>query len=181
MRALVIARPRRYRGREMRRRARWLASTALLVGVSAGLASAASPVPGRRFGGSGGDYMNNAPHWVRKARGSFHFTVSATGKRMLSFYGTYSYYCGGGSSYLSAKYLIVARNGTFNYAFKGHTAYGTTFAWIWGSFTGHGNTAHINYLADFVANGRHVAHPYDVSHPRALGCASWVRGTARAS
>jgi hypothetical protein len=125
--------------------------------------------------------MNDAPHWRRQATGSFHFTVSSTGKRMLSFRGTYSYYCGAGSTYLKASYLSVTRQGTFNYAFKFRVTNGTVYGWIWGEFTGRGATANVNYLSDFVATGRHVSRPYDVSHPGRLGCASWVRGVAHAS
>lgn len=161
-------------------RAHLLATAVLLAGLSAGVASAASPSPGKRFSGTGGDYMNNARQWRNEARGRFHFTTSASGGRILHFYGTYSYYCGAGTSYLKAGYVTVTPRGTFNYEFHFKVRNGSIYGRIWGAFTGHGTTASVNYLANFIASGQRARDPWDVSRPRSLGCASWVRGVARA-
>ncbi len=148
-------------------------------GLATAAALAAGPVKGRSFGGSGGDYMNNAPTWKREATGKFSFRTSRDGTRIIDFRGTYSYYCGSGTATLTAGYVSVRASGAFGYHFTQRVKTGTDYGEIYGKFARDGRSASINYLDDFVAKGKTVRHPYDTTHPSALGCTSWVRGTAR--
>lgn len=178
---------RRYRAARMRRHLGGLAGVgaplALLTGAAVAVAPAAqvavAPAAHTKFAGSGADYENNARTWKRQASGKFSFTTSGDGARILHFRGSYSYYCPDGTAYVTARYLNVSPAGKFNYRFVFRERYGTAYVEIRGAFLRGGQRARVSYLVDFVAKGKRVRQPYDTSHPRALGCASWVRGTAQ--
>jgi hypothetical protein len=142
-------------------------------------AFAATP-SNHHYTGSGGDYWNQGSSWVRHGSGAFSFRTSSAGgyDYIENFRGTYTSACNAGTLHFTATNVLIHKNGKFSFKFHkrypGSTAYGK----IWGAFLGAGNHAQVNYMTDFVSNGRHVRHPYDTSHPRRLGCASWVRGKA---
>ena len=152
---------------------------AALAALSAGLALAASPARNRAFSGRGRDYLNRSSTWKRRDAAHFSFRTSTDGSRLLSFRGTYAYYCGkGGSTAVNATYLTVNSSGSFDYPFKVRTKDGVVYVRIYGGFLSDGSRARVSYLIDYVGKGQKVPHPYDTSHPSALGCASWVQGTA---
>ncbi|MHB8491279.1 MAG: hypothetical protein ACYDA6_03555 [Solirubrobacteraceae bacterium] len=167
-------------------------TAALVVGAPFMLSTAAvaaEPKASVRYTGTGADYMNNAPHWAREATGKISFKTSADRRRIVDFRGTYSYYCGGGTSYIKAAYLNVDSKGRFAYdfSFPNRLASGKTegriYAAISGQFLGDGSTARVSYLADAVFTGagaKPVHEPYSTKDPGKLGCASWVKGTVRA-
>jgi len=167
--------------------------TALLA-TAGGSAQAALPPGHAAFAGSGSIYYNNSPHWVRAQGAAISFGISPDRRRIIDFYGTYTYYCGGGSSYVKARYITISRQGTFRYDFNvpdraanGHV-YGRVYVSIYGHFLHGGKRAEVDYLVDVVQpdresiGGHHsrVKHPYSPRQPLALGCASWVRGSAHA-
>ncbi len=162
---------------------------AAFVLIASLLASAAAfgsnGKPGAAYSGTGKDYMNNAPSWAAEATGAFSYRVSASGREITDFRGGFSYYCGGGKSFVSAKSIVVSPSGSFSYRFNvanivNGKSYGQNYVSIAGSFTDDGSSASISYLFDSVDTNAKVPDPYDTAHPRKLGCASWVKRTARA-
>jgi hypothetical protein len=143
-----------------------------------------SPKPGTSYHGTGKDYMNNAPKWADEGSGKISFTTSADGKAVMHFSGSYSYYCGAGTSTVTEKRMAVSASGHFGTEFsqklKGASAGGTAYASIAGQFTDGGEKASVSYLIDYVFKGDKVKHPYSTKNPKALGCATWVRGTVKA-
>jgi hypothetical protein len=170
----------------MRRTSRGLAIGAAVMISTTGVALAALPRASTHFTGSGEMYMNDAPHWNRSGREPSSFRSSANGRRLLSFRGGYAYYCGGGSGTITARYIDVSKRGTFDYRFSvpshgpNGQVVGRTYVRIYGAFSSRTH-ASVNYLFDFVSTGQKIAHPYSPSNSRALGCASWVRGSAHAT
>lgn len=138
------------------------------------------------YSGSGADYLNNSPRWIREAKGSISFKTSSDGRRIEDFKGTLSFACEIGTSYVSAKYLQVSRTGSFSYRFSSPTkaadgrVYGHQYVAIYGRFLSPAKRASVGYLVDEVVKEKPVSHPYDTAHPSALGCASWVRGVVYA-
>ena len=150
--------------------------------LASGVALASSGKPGT-YGGTGKDYMNNALTWAAEATSQFSFQVPAGGREITNFRGAFSYYCGGGSSFVTAKSIPVIPSGSFSYQFSvanvvNGKSYGRNYVWIAGSLDG--SSASISYLFDSVGTGTKVPKPYDTAHPHKLGCASWVKGTAHA-
>jgi hypothetical protein len=148
------------------------------VAAVATTAGAAVPSHGKPFSGSTNEYTNSSKGWKRGGAANFSFKTSADGGRILDFRGSYTY-CGR-SATLSAGYVTVASSGQFNYPFTVHLKAGAFYAQIYGHFLRGAKTAQVNYIVDFVAKGKKVSHPLDAKHPQSLGCASWVRATAKA-
>jgi hypothetical protein len=147
-------------------------------------ALAAAPKPGARFHGQGGDYWNNGPTWHRAATAGFSFRTNSDGTQILGFKGHASYYCGGGAATIADTGINVGGRGRFSDRFSlpnkepnGKTN-GRVYVAISGAFLKGGKRASVSYLVDYVFKGKHVSNPYSTSNPRALGCASWVRGIA---
>jgi hypothetical protein len=149
-------------------------------------AFAASPKPGASYRGTGKDYLNNAPTWTDESTGRISFVTSADGAAVTHFKGTYYYYCGAGTADVTETRMPVSKSGRFGTKFsqktKGPTGAvtGTAYVSISGRFEKGGSKASVSYLVDVVFTGGHVSHPYSTRHPKALGCASWVRGTVKA-
>ena len=155
-----------------------LAVTFMVSGVA--LASTGNP---GSYGGTGQDYMNNALNWAAEATGQFSYQVTAGGREIRNFRGAFSYYCGGGKSFVTAKSIAVSPSGLFSYRFSvanvvNGKSYGRNYVQIAGTLMG--STASISYLFDSVGAGTKVPNPYDTAHPHKLGCASWIKGTAHA-
>ena len=161
--------------------------TIVAVLVIASNALGASPKPGARYKGTGKDYMNNAPKWTAEGTGKIGFAVSADGAAVVNFKGTYSFYCGAGSNYVTERRMSVSKSGRFAAEFsqpnKGPNGKVNSIAYvsIAGAFENGGKDASVSYLVDYVFTGTKVKHPYSTKHPKALGCASWVRGTVKAN
>lgn len=154
----------------------------LIAVVGAGLAGATNPKPGSRYLGTGQQAFNNTRDG-RFANGGFRpraqisFRVSPDGRRMLNFRGTFFYYCGAGTSAITANFLTVRPDGSFHFAFRSPArgphgvVDGTVAVVIDGRFTGTGRTARVTYreatrLRKLPASQR--------------PCATQVTGTVRA-
>jgi hypothetical protein len=129
--------------------------------------------------------MNNKPKWTDEAAGNFTFKTSSDGRRILSFNGSYRYYCGGGPpGYVKDSSVPIGANGSFSV--RGHyqehdngKVTGTNYLSLWGRFAPSGRTATVNYLSDFVYSGKSVQNPYSTKIKNSSSaCQSWVRGTA---
>jgi len=148
--------------------------------------SAAHPKPNTHYTGTGADFINNTPRWLHEADGQISFKTSGTGRRILDFKGTLSFSCDTASHYVTARYILVKRDGSFAYRFNFPTklpsgrTYGREYVAIYGRFLGHGNRANVSYFVDAVVPEQHVTRPYETGKPAALGCASWVRGSVKA-
>lgn len=155
--------------------------------VIASNALGASPKPGARYRGTGKDYMNNAPKWTAEGTGKISFAISTDGAAVIDFKGSYSYYCGAGANDVTERRISVSESGRFALEFsqpiKGPNGKvdSTAYVSIAGTFEKGGEDASVSYLVDYVFTGTKVKHPYSTKHPRALGCASWVRGTVKAN
>jgi hypothetical protein len=144
-----------------------------LLGAGAGVALAATPAPHTYYSGFGGNYQNQGGSWSRHGTANFHLTTSGKyyyGVRkyyveIRSFRGSYTTSCNG-THPVSATWLKVKANGTFNFSFVSHGAH----VRIWGDFTSR-NRAHVNYLVNFSGTG---TNPSTVNS----SCATWVHGTA---
>jgi hypothetical protein len=168
-----------------------IAGGAAAVLTSAALAATAlgaAPAASSHFSGTAKEYLNNAPTWTYEGnRESYSFQASANGQQILKFVGAYFYYCGAGTTTVTDKSIAVAADGSFSN--QGHwterangKVTGTTYAKIWGRFTGTGKTANVSYLIDFVYAGHHVNNPYSTTiKNRHNACESWVHGTAQVS
>jgi hypothetical protein len=150
--------------------------------VAVPIAPAATPKPGASFAGTGTSYANNAPTWHRAStKTPFSFKTNSTSTRIISFNGQFSAYCNVPSANVTAAFMTVAKSGAFSYRFaiprkfRGKTI-GRTYVWIYGTFKS-SRTASLSYLVNI--GGLHDKDPYDTGKPSALGCATWVRGTAR--
>lgn len=170
----------------MRTRLTWLAAMMVVGSVAAASALAATPRPGAVYTGSGKDFMNNAPKWASEGTGRISFSTSRQGTAILHFSGGFSYYCGAGRSTVTETRMGVTKGGAFGARFsqpnKGPNGKvnGKVYVAIAGTFEKGGKKANVSYLVDFVFTGGKVKDPYSTSNPRALGCASWVRGTVQA-
>ena len=164
---------------------RYLVGALLAGGLTAAMlasaALAAAPPRNHSFSGSGKDYWNQGSSWVRHGSGSFSFKTSGPGfyEYVTHFVGTYRNRCNGGTLHVKATNMVIHHNGSFGFHFKRKFSGSTAYVKIWGAFKGNGRSASVDYLVDFVKNGQHVNNPYDTAHPGRLGCASWVRGTAK--
>jgi hypothetical protein len=168
-----------------------IATGAAMLVTTAALAAtalAATPVATSRFSGTAKEYMNNAPTWTYEGnRESYSFQTSKNRQQMLKFVGAYFYYCGAGTTTVTDKSIAVAAKGSFSN--EGHwtervdgKVTGTTYAKIWGQFTGKGKTANVSYLLDFVYVGHHVNNPYSTTIKSSRNsCESWIHGTAGVS
>lgn len=172
-------------GKAARRVLYGMLTTAGMTLVAAA-AFAAAPKAGARYHGTGTDYMNNAPKWTAEGTGKVSFAVSTSGTEVRNFKGTYSFYCGAGTSWITARRMAISKRGRFAAKFsqpaKGPNGKvdGTDYATVDGAFIDHGRKARVRYLFDYVGTGTTIKHPYSTSDPRALGCASWVKATVSA-
>ncbi len=163
-----------------------LAGTVALVLAASAIAVTLRPWAGRSYGGRLGDYFNNAPHWTRAQTESASVRVTRDG-RAVRFYGRYFYYCGGGTSHLSAPALVVTSHGRFASTAHALARYhgkvtGTNYFMLNGRFVDEGRKVQVSYLDDFVYPGKHVSNPYSTRfEPSATACESWVHGSLPAS
>lgn len=157
-------------------------AAAVLLALAAG--ALAAPKHGASYTGRGPDYMNNNTKWTREATGHVSFKASSDGADVLNFKGTYSYYCGAGTSSITDPKIHIAKGGSFSA--RGHhveklhgVVEGTHYLSVSGRFNKSGTTAKVSYLDDFVYAGKHVKHPYSTKMKSATdACESWVRATA---
>ena len=154
-----------------------------VVAVSAGAAAAlaAGIRAGATYAGTMADYLNNGPAWRTTSglREKASFAVSADGRHVLHFVGHYAYYCGAGTSTITADSLVVI-GGRFSGTGKRANANGVNYYSVSGVFGPHG-TAAVTYQDDFVYRGKHVADPYSYRyHAPTLACESRVTGTLTA-
>ncbi len=169
----------------MKTRLTWVMGMVLVVSVAATSALAATPKPAAVYTGSGKDFMNNAPKWTDEGTGRISFSTSGKDATILHFKGSFSYYCGAGRSTVTEKSMRVTKGGKFGTEFSQPNkepdgkVNGKAYVAISGTFENGGKQAKVSYLVDFVFSGGRVKDPYSTSNPRALGCASWVRGTVR--
>jgi hypothetical protein len=158
-----------------------------LLAASPGAAGAASG-PYKRFVGSGVEYANNGPRWQKSDwRSRIAFRAGPGEKRLLSFTGTYSFYCGGGTDTITSRSIPVAPNGRFHArgSFVDRLSSGrvtaVSYVSIWGRLADHGNAAGVSFLVDTVYTGKHVADPYATSlKPADAACETLVKGRAAA-
>ena len=158
-----------------------LAVSVTCIASAVALASAAKP---GTYAGTGKDYMNNVRNWAAEATSQFSFQVPAGGREITNFRGAFLCYCGGGSSFLTAKSipsqpvrLVLVPVQRCEPGER--QVVRPNYVWIAGSLAG-SSSASISYLFDSVGTGNRVPNPYDTAHPHQLGCASWVKGTAHA-
>ena len=152
------------------------AATAVTVGAVTALA--ATIHAGATYSGTAIDYLNNGPHWQTTTglHEKASFAISKDGHRVLNFVGHYAYYCGAGTSTITAQSLAIV-NGRFSGTGKRANANGINYYSLSGAFGPHG-TATIMYQDDFVYKGKHVPDPYSYSyHPPTLTCESRATGT----
>ncbi|MBV8999216.1 MAG: hypothetical protein JO304_09165 [Solirubrobacterales bacterium] len=153
-------------------------AVAILALVPVAFASAARRAS--RYAGTGTDYLNNAPKWAPEAHASITFQTSSDGN-IRKFHGTYACYCNCSAGlYVTAASIHVNPNGSFAYRFSVAQKHGRDYVAISGRFLDKRSRATVAYLVDFLGTGQHVADPYATSDPRALGCASWVKGSVSA-
>lgn len=163
---------------------RWLFLAGFIAALSVASALAANPMAGVRYSGTGKDFMNNAPKWTDEGTGKISFKTSGDGSKVTAFSGSYSYYCGAGTSTVTENSMAIS-NGKFGVEFsqpnRGPNGKidGRAYAAISGQFEDGGSTAKVSYLVDYVFTGGKVRHPYSTKSPRKLGCASWVQGTVK--
>ena len=168
----------------MEKRLRWVFVAGFVVALSAASALAANPMDGARYSGTGKDFMNNAPNWADEGTGKLSFKTSRDGSDVIDFSGSYSYYCGAGTSTVTEKRMPIS-NGRFGIEFSQPShgpngkVDGTAYAAISGAFDDSGGEAKVSYLVDYVFTGGKVEHPYSTKSPGKLGCASWVQGTVK--
>ena len=164
-------------------RARWVVAGLATLAVVGGTANAAAPKRGKTYSGSLGDYVNNAPRWVKATKRTASFKVSADGTQVISFSGAFYYYCGGMTGTIKAASVAIDAHGHFRatssvVARPNGTVTGTNYYMLSGHFVRHGKAAVVSYLDDFVYAGKAVAHPYATAfHPSSVACESWVHGT----
>lgn len=153
---------------------------ALVLLAATGVALAAHPARGKRYSGTGEEYMNNqrGPGGYGDAheRSRLSFRVSRDGRHVLRFVGGFHFYCGAGHDTVVDKSIVIRRNGTFrasgsypSVAYGHHN--GTHHATISGRFIGNGRTARVTYSV--------VTHFFDVP-PHTRGCGTIVRATVHA-
>lgn len=139
------------------------------------------------FAGKGHDYLNNAPRWVTvpRLREPFRFGFDPARHVVTGFHGSFFFYCGAGTEFVRSARIPVARNGSFTTHFsvptrlQNGTYRGRTYGSITGSLIDHDRAARVSYLVVFgTAHPRH--DPYTAAGAFHDGCASWVRGVARA-
>jgi hypothetical protein len=140
----------------------------------ASAASGATPPFSHRFSGKGRNLWNQNSSWVKHGTGTYSFRISrrsySSTPYVHNFRGTYTTAC---SSHTLRLFVGAApvRKGKFSFRFHDHGAW----VKVWGSFSGsHGQKATVNYLANFSKT-----KSYNQKSPGSLGCAAWVRGTAR--
>jgi hypothetical protein len=154
--------------------------SALAILALVPVALAGSDRHATRYAGTAMDYLNTAPRWAPEAHGKITFQTSSDGN-ISNFHGTYVCYCNCGAGlYVRAGFIRVDRNGSFAYRFSVAQTYGRDYVAISGRFLDNGSRANISYLVDSVNAGQHVGDPYATTDPKALGCASWVRGSVSA-
>ncbi len=136
---------------------------------------------GTLFTGEGPDFMNNAPKWTDEGVGKYSFHFKKVERQIIGFSGTYSFYCGAGTSTVTAKRIAVNAAGAFSFRFSvantvNGQKMGETYVSISGQFLGGGAEVRLAYLVDTAFSP--IKSPYDTSDPTKLGCASWVRSSA---
>lgn len=157
-------------------------AVSLMAVVDAGLAGATNPKGGSQYRGTGQQAFNNTRDG-RFANGGFRpraqisFRVSPDGRRMLNFRGTFFYYCGAGTSAITANFLEVRSDGSFHFAFRSPArgphgvVDGTVAVVIHGRFTGTGRTARVTYREETRFSKLPASQ---------RPCATQVTGTVRA-
>lgn len=125
--------------------------------------------------------MNNAPKWTDEGVGKYSFHFKKVERQIIGFSGTYSFYCGAGTSTVTAKRIAVNAAGAFSFRFSvantvNGQKMGETYVSISGQFLGGGAEVRLAYLVDTAFSP--IKSPYDTSDPTKLGCASWVRSSA---
>ena len=151
------------------------------VSVTAVAALAAEIRGGATYSGTAIDYLNNGPRWQTTAglREKVAFAISHNGRRVLNFVGHYAYYCGAGTSTITAQTLNIV-GGRFSGTGRRANANGINYSSLSGAFGPHG-TAAVTYQDEFVYTGKHVADPYSYRyHPPTLTCESRATGTVTA-
>lgn len=174
-----------------RRALRRGAAVAAALGASfllAASADAAGAVGGayKRFVGSGVEYGNNGPRWEKSgSRSRIAFRSGPGEKRLVSFTGTYSFYCGGGPDTITSRSIPVAPSGRFHARgsfvdrLSSGLATAVSYVSIWGRLVDHGNAADVSFLVDSVYTGKHVADPYTPNLKSAVAaCETLVKGRA---
>lgn len=163
----------------MRRLSVAVLTTAVVGFALVASASLAAPRAAATYRGTGRDVFNNGPGWhtAPGADQSISFKVSPDGARVLSFRGRYVYYCGSGTSTLTASSLRI-HAGRFGGTGKRTDKSGTHYLALSGRFAAGGHTATVRYLDDFVPTGSSVKDPYSFAYHRpTLACESRVTGT----
>ena len=166
----------------MRKLAVLACTAAVVVSVGAVTALAAVVRAGATYSGTAIDYLNNGPRWQTTAtlHEKVSFAVSGDGRHVLNFVGHYAYYCGAGTSTITARSLVVAHH-RFSGTGRHANANGVNYYSLSGVFGPRG-TATVVYQDDFVYKGKHVADPYSYRyHPPALACESRATGTLTAA
>jgi hypothetical protein len=124
--------------------------------------------------------MNKTSKWTKAATAHISFKTSGNRAYVLSFDGTFHYYCGSGKSRITDTKIRIASDGSFSDRGRRVDKEGAEYLRISGKFDKSGTSAKVSYLFDFVYTGKHVKHPYSTKiKPRVDACESWVRATAR--
>ena len=160
-----------------------LKATAIILAagmVTAVSAVAASPESGHSYRGTGRDFMNNAPKWADEGTRKISFQTSSDGMDVIQFRGAFSYYCGAGTSDVTEKKMAISKSSRYQVLPEGQGCERQSridrVRRCLQPFDDGGSQASVSYLVDYVFTGKKVSRPFSTSSPRALGCASWVRG-----
>jgi hypothetical protein len=166
----------------MRRLTFAVLSSAVFVSALAVSSGLAAPGTATSYHGTGHDFFNNGPRWLAVSGHGYaiSFQVSKDGTRVLNFRGKYAYYCGHGTSLITAASLKI-RHASFGGTGKRSNQSGTNYFALIGHFSHHGRTAQVSYLDDFVFKGKTLMDPYSLAyHAPSLACESRVTGTVSA-
>lgn len=165
--------------RIVRRTVRTSLGAGLLTAVlGSAVALAVGPLHGRTYHGSLPDDWNNAPRWKQAGTATATFMVSDSGRRVLRFSGSYSFFCGDRTSSLRAPKVKISARGTFRATGRSTAGGGTDYYMLSGRFIRGGTEVSLSYLFDAPIVGKHVSDPYSTRwHPAADACESWVHGT----
>ena len=128
--------------------------------------------------------MHHAPQWASDGTRKITLNTSRYGKRILNFHGSYQFWCGEGTGFITGSSVAISKSGSFaehgHYQEKSHgKVTGTNYLRLWGQFASNGKSATVDYLSDFVYAGKSVKNPYSTKiKSQGSACESWVRGTA---
>lgn len=155
----------------MRRRPTFFALLAAAFLTLAGVAFAAHALPGKTYSGSGQEYENNGPHFetFKGFRRHMTLTVSSSGTVVEHFKGSYTYYCGAGTAYVTGHRVKINSSGRFggtgsspSYARGQRT--GTNYYVLRGKFIDAGHKAAVTYQDAFVGTGQKDPNPYSLRY-----------------